>query len=169
MEKRSVKELAETTLIWTQVAFYGLVAVVCALLLVGMIGALGYALVTGAWEKVTSSDPAPVVAPVEDTDDDETFDFDEPASTDVSQFELNEDTCDLLKPHYEWNGLTGTCHLRGGSIGGGLNQGSSFGKVPYYGGGDLDCTSAGVGNNIATYGSDPHGFDGDGDGIGCES
>lgn len=35
--------------------------------------------------------------------------------------------------------------------------------------GDLDCDSPGVGTNIYVGGSDPHGFDADGDGVGCES
>lgn len=35
--------------------------------------------------------------------------------------------------------------------------------------GDLDCDSPGVGSNIQVQPGDPHGFDADGDGIGCET
>ncbi len=43
---------------------------------------------------------------------------------------------------------------------------SSYEDDSSYGSGDLDC--ADIGRSVAISGSDPHGLDADGDGIGCE-
>ena len=49
---------------------------------------------------------------------------------------------------------------------GGTPSGSDDSGYPAYDGTDLDCSD--IGREVPVTGSDPHGLDADGDGIGCE-